>query len=83
MGPDQLMASLHRHVQALLDSAFNAYQAYSEVIMRKPEIFRMACLRDVRKLFGSPSPNPFYTGFGNHITDALSYQRAQLPHLNH
>ncbi|CDS01254.1 hypothetical protein [Sporisorium scitamineum] len=36
MSPDRLIASLHR-----------------EVILRKPEVFKMACLRDIARLFGS------------------------------
>lgn len=47
--------------------------------MRKPEVFKMACLRDVQKLFGGPSHNPFYAGFGNRITDALSYRSVSIP----
>ncbi|KAF9198630.1 hypothetical protein BGZ49_000478 [Haplosporangium sp. Z 27] len=43
-----------------------------EVILRKPEEFKMACLRDIKRLFGDR--NPFYAGFGNRITDALSYR---------
>ena len=44
----------------------------SEVIMRKPEVFKMACLRDIQRLFGESARNPFYAGFGNRITDALA-----------
>ncbi|EST09485.1 LNS2, Lipin/Ned1/Smp2 [Kalmanozyma brasiliensis GHG001] len=136
MSPDRLIASLHR-----------------EVILRKPEVFKMACLRDIARLFGadprtahsqpggdiknldpeaidkaetgagvddspaagaataapssdtaplSPSPSnlssptlasippldpeprnehptPFYAGFGNRITDALSYRSVNIP----
>lgn len=105
MSPDRLMASLHR-----------------EVILRKPEVFKMACLRDIARLFGadqrgsasaqiglpqkkdkevdntaSPNgqdplsiasttstnqnnqPTPFYAGFGNRITDALSYRSVNIP----
>ncbi len=47
--------------------------------MRKPEVFKMACLRDIQKLFGGPSHNPFYAGFGNRITDALSYRSVNIP----
>ncbi|WFD41456.1 phosphatidate phosphatase [Malassezia psittaci] len=68
MSPDRLMASLHR-----------------EVILRKPEVFKMACLRDIARLFGDdptkqnePS-TPFYAGFGNRITDALSYRSVDIP----
>lgn len=46
--------------------------------MRKPEVFKMACLRDIRRLFGAAG-NPFYAGFGNRITDALSYRSVDVP----
>ncbi|CAJ0649797.1 3377_t:CDS:10 [Entrophospora sp. SA101] len=50
---------------------------HREVIMRKPEVFKMSCLRDVKKLFDDH--NPFYAGFGNRITDALSYRSVDIP----
>ena len=37
-----------------------------EVIERKPEEFKISCLRDIQALF-PPSRNPFYAGFGNKI----------------
>jgi phosphatidate phosphatase LPIN len=40
---------------------------HREVIARRPEEFKMACLRDIKKLFGD-LPTPFYAGFGNRIT---------------
>ncbi|KAJ7068630.1 LNS2-domain-containing protein [Mycena amicta] len=51
---------------------------HREVIMRKPEVFKMACLRDIQRLFGE-GRNPFYAGFGNRITDALSYRSVNVP----
>ncbi|KAL5527740.1 hypothetical protein ACEPAG_6541 [Sanghuangporus baumii] len=51
---------------------------HREVIMRKPEVFKMACLRDIQRLFGE-GKNPFYAGFGNRITDALSYRSVNIP----
>lgn len=45
--------------------------------MRKPEVFKMACLRDIAHLF--QARNPFYAGFGNRITDALSYRSVDVP----
>jgi phosphatidate phosphatase LPIN len=45
--------------------------------MRKPEVFKMACLRDIQRLFSERSP--FYAGFGNRITDALSYRSVDIP----
>lgn len=50
-----------------------------EVIMRKPEVFKMACLRDIQRLFGPTAKAPFYAGFGNRITDALSYRSVNIP----
>ncbi|KAJ7639201.1 LNS2-domain-containing protein [Roridomyces roridus] len=52
---------------------------HREVIMRKPEVFKMACLRDIQRLFGEAARNPFYAGFGNRITDALSYRSVNVP----
>lgn len=50
-----------------------------EVIMKKPEIFKMACLKDIQNLFGLQDATPFYAGFGNRITDALSYRYVGVP----
>ena len=49
-----------------------------EIYLRKPEVFKMACLRDIRTLF-SETRNPFYAGFGNRLTDALSYRSVNIP----
>ena len=49
-----------------------------EIYLRKPEVFKMACLRDILNLFG-PHRNPFYAGFGNRFTDALSYRSVNIP----
>ncbi|KAL1302676.1 hypothetical protein AAFC00_003040 [Neodothiora populina] len=90
MSPDRTMAALRR-----------------EVYLRKPEVFKMACLRDIMALFtGSGGSNnaatagpttskdavnglvggsrgrggsPFYAGFGNRLTDALSYRSVNIP----
>ena len=37
----------------------------------------MACLQDIQRLFNTR--NPFYAGFGNRITDALSYRSVDVP----
>ena len=37
----------------------------------------MTCLRQIRNLFGAQ--NPFYAGFGNRITDAMSYRSVNIP----
>lgn len=88
MSPDRTIAALRR-----------------EIYLRKPEIFKMACLRDIMSLFAgassahsndhdayhhhhlhtdpSPKPargtSPFYAGFGNRLTDALSYRSVNIP----
>lgn len=49
-----------------------------EIYLRKPEVFKMACLRDILNLF-SGKENPFYAGFGNRLTDALSYRSVNIP----
>ncbi|GAB7351774.1 hypothetical protein MBLNU459_g2349t1 [Dothideomycetes sp. NU459] len=90
MSPDRTIAALRR-----------------EIYLRKPEVFKMACLRDIMALFtGSGGSNsaakagpttsdesanglvgsgrgkggsPFYAGFGNRLTDALSYRSVNIP----
>ena len=63
LSPDRTIAALRR-----------------EVIMRKPEIFKMACLRDLAKLYNlEDDMTPFYAGFGNRITDGLSYRSVGVP----
>ncbi|EAS32219.2 nuclear elongation and deformation protein 1 [Coccidioides immitis RS] len=49
-----------------------------EIYLRKPEVFKMACLRDILSLFKGRQ-NPFYAGFGNRLTDALSYRSVNIP----
>ncbi|KAG0179954.1 hypothetical protein DFQ28_002064 [Apophysomyces sp. BC1034] len=57
------------------DRLFTSF--HREVIMRKPEVFKMACLRDIQRLFDGR--DPFYAGFGNRITDAMSYRSVSVP----
>jgi len=63
MSPDRTIAALRR-----------------EIYLRKPEVFKMACLRDIMLLFDKPGhQTPFYAGFGNRLTDALSYRSVNIP----
>lgn len=78
LSPDRTMAALKR-----------------EIILRKPEVFKMACLRDIKGLFFEKQEKeaakgediedehddrtPFYAGFGNRITDAISYRSVKIP----
>ena len=43
---------------------------HREVIEKKPEQFKIACLNDIRDLF--PERNPFYAGYGNRINVSSS-----------
>ncbi|KAJ7325636.1 Lipin-3 [Desmophyllum pertusum] len=48
---------------------------HREVIEKKPEEFKIACLRDIQSLFPTNNDrNPFYAGFGNKVNDVLSYR---------
>ena len=44
---------------------------YREVIEKKPEEFKIACLRDIQSLFPPSNRNPFYAGFGNKVNVSL------------
>lgn len=79
MSPDRLMASLHRSVALSSFDVSGKLINHREVIMRQPEVFKMACLRDIQRLFGESIRNPFHAGFGNRITDALSYRSVNVP----
>ncbi|KAL9645169.1 hypothetical protein ABK040_002372 [Willaertia magna] len=50
------------------NKAFNALAR--EVIIRKPETFKISCLKSISSIFPK---NPFYGGFGNRPTDCISY----------
>ncbi|XP_011617527.2 phosphatidate phosphatase LPIN3 isoform X2 [Takifugu rubripes] len=47
---------------------------HREVIEKKPEIFKIACLSDIRDLF-NPKRQPFYAAFGNRTNDAYAYKQ--------
>ncbi|KEY65116.1 hypothetical protein S7711_04206 [Stachybotrys chartarum IBT 7711] len=49
-----------------------------EIYLRKPQVFKMATLRDIRNLYG-PNETPFYAGFGNRLTDQISYRTVDVP----
>ncbi|CAK9440353.1 uncharacterized protein LODBEIA_P44530 [Lodderomyces beijingensis] len=74
LSPDRTLAALKR-----------------EVVLKKPEVFKMACLSDIRNLYfekdifeneegeEEDQITPFYAGFGNRITDAISYRSVYIP----
>jgi len=49
-----------------------------EIYLRKPHIFKMSTLRDIRSLYG-PDRTPFSAGFGNRFTDQISYRTVDVP----
>ncbi|XP_066480790.1 phosphatidate phosphatase LPIN3 [Tiliqua scincoides] len=51
---------------------------HREVIEKKPEVFKIACLTDIRNLFGA-NRQPFHAAFGNRTNDAYAYKMVKLP----
>ena len=49
-----------------------------EIYLRQPQVFKMATLRDIRNLYGAEG-GPFYAGFGNRLTDQISYRTVDVP----
>lgn len=57
-------------------SLFTAFQ--KEVIEKKPEEFKISCLRDIKSLFPEDY-NPYYAGYGNKTSDVRSYKTVGIP----
>uniref|UniRef100_A0A8C5AF31 phosphatidate phosphatase n=1 Tax=Gadus morhua TaxID=8049 RepID=A0A8C5AF31_GADMO len=51
---------------------------HREVIEKKPEVFKIACLTDIKDLF-NPQRQPFYAAFGNRTNDAYAYKQVGVP----
>jgi phosphatidate phosphatase LPIN len=51
---------------------------HREVIEKKPEEFKISCLRDIQCLFPSQT-NPFYAGYGNRVNDVWAYRAVGIP----
>ncbi|XP_008058771.1 phosphatidate phosphatase LPIN3 [Carlito syrichta] len=51
---------------------------HREVIEKKPEVFKTACLSDIQQLF-LPNGQPFYAAFGNRPNDVFAYRQVGLP----
>ncbi|XP_014796727.1 PREDICTED: phosphatidate phosphatase LPIN3 [Calidris pugnax] len=56
-------------------SLFSAF--HREVIEKKPEAFKIACLMDIQNLFATKLP--FYAAFGNRANDVYAYKQVGLP----
>lgn len=48
-----------------------------EILERQPHIFKIAFLQEVRNLFPADK-NPFYSGFGNRLTDRMAYEGVEM-----
>uniref|UniRef100_A0A8D3CEI2 phosphatidate phosphatase n=1 Tax=Scophthalmus maximus TaxID=52904 RepID=A0A8D3CEI2_SCOMX len=57
-------------------SLFSAF--HREVIEKKPEIFKIECLTDIKNLF-QHNKQPFYAAFGNRANDAFAYKEVGVP----
>ncbi|NXJ67039.1 LPIN3 phosphatase, partial [Rostratula benghalensis] len=55
-------------------SLFSAF--HREVIEKKPEVFKIACLKDIQNLFATKLP--FYAAFGNRANDVYAYKQVGL-----
>ncbi|KAI4883059.1 hypothetical protein NFI96_029351 [Prochilodus magdalenae] len=51
---------------------------HREVIEKKPEVFKITCLTDIRDLF-NPQKQPFFAAFGNRTNDAFAYKKVGVP----
>ncbi|XP_067008392.2 phosphatidate phosphatase LPIN3 isoform X2 [Anabrus simplex] len=51
---------------------------HREVIEKKPEEFKISCLRDIQALFPDDT-KPFYAGYGNRINDVWAYRAVGIP----
>lgn len=49
-----------------------------EVILKKPEEFKIGCLHNLRALWPH-THNPFHAGFGNRDSDTVSYKEVGVP----
>ncbi|KFP71429.1 Phosphatidate phosphatase LPIN3, partial [Acanthisitta chloris] len=56
-------------------SLYSAF--HREVIEKKPEVFKVACLTDIQNLFAMN--HPFYAAFGNRTNDVYAYKQVGLP----
>uniref|UniRef100_A0A8C5FDE7 phosphatidate phosphatase n=1 Tax=Gadus morhua TaxID=8049 RepID=A0A8C5FDE7_GADMO len=57
-------------------SLFSAF--HREVIEKKPEIFKIECLTDIKNLF-LHNKQPFHAAFGNRTNDVFAYKEVGVP----
>ena len=51
---------------------------HREVMIKKPEEFKIECMQNIRKLFPEES-EPFYSGYGNRSNDVYAYTTVGIP----
>ena len=70
LNPTSLLSALHRYYPTnsltFMSHSLTLIWFDREVIEKKPEEFKISCLRDIQCLFPS-STNPFYAGYGNKV----------------
>lgn len=59
------------------DRLFSAFKR--EIILRRPEVFKIACLGEIKDIFGDENHQPILGGFGNKSTDAIAYRAVGIP----
>ena len=57
------------------ESVFRAFK--KEVIDKKPEIFKISCLKKLQDLFDCETP--FFAGYGNRPNDIVAYETVGIP----
>ncbi|CAG0882059.1 unnamed protein product [Darwinula stevensoni] len=62
----------------LLNPASLLQAFHREVIIKKPEEFKISCLKDIQALFPG-NRNPFYAGYGNRVNDVWAYRAVGIP----
>ncbi|XP_009881960.1 PREDICTED: phosphatidate phosphatase LPIN3 [Charadrius vociferus] len=73
LAPSSLFSAFHRY--CVLSSSPGLHPL--EVIEKKPEVFKIACLMDIQNLFATKLP--FYAAFGNKANDVYAYKQVGLP----
>ena len=84
MSPDGLIVALTREVilrrpEVLL---FLIPKIQAHPLLRAWQEFKIAALRNIASLFPAHlATSPFYAGFGNRITDVISYRAGEFSNL--
>ena len=55
----------------------SASSMYREMIIKKPHIFKIKCLKEIKNAFPFDI-QPFYAGFGNRYTDYITFRALSI-----